>query len=164
MKQLSKGDAIVSGRLVPVGEKRKPIEAKNTDCDDGTYRFSLKSQQLDKHKLSLTIKGQSIQGSPFNISVVASRDYTTLKRPVQTITGISKPLTVAFSDNDEIFVTSHGSNCIYVYDSDRKQKTTIGSYRSGQLQFDNLSGIVINGNVMYVVELGGQRIHKLSLE
>ena len=71
---------------------------------------------------------------------------------------------MAFSDNDDMFVTSHGSNCIYVYDSDRKQKTTIGSYRSGQLQFDNLSGIVINGNVMYVVELGGQRVHKLSLE
>ena len=87
-KALSKGGAIVSGRFVSVEEKRIPIEAKITDCGDGTYLVSLRPQQLGEHKFSLTIKGQSIQSSPFNVSVVASRDYTTLKDPVQTITGI----------------------------------------------------------------------------
>ena len=111
-KQLSKGGAIVSGRLVPVEEKRKLIEAKTTDCDDGTYLVVLRSQQLGKHKIYLTIKGQSIQGSPFDVTVVDSRDYTTLKRPVQTITNISKLLSVTVSDNVEMFVTSRGNNCI----------------------------------------------------
>ena len=160
-KELSKGGAIVSGRFVPVGEKGRPIEAKSTDCGDGTYLVSLTPQQLGEHKLSLTIKGQPIQSSPFK--VVASRDYTTIKNPVQIITGVNEPWFIAFSNNGDMFVTSYGNHCIYVYDSSGRQKTTIGSKGSGPLQFNNPMGIAINGDIMYVVESGGNRIHKLTL-
>ena len=163
-KELSKGGAIVSGRLVPVEEKGRPIEAKSTDCGDGTYLVSLTPQQLGQHKFSLTIKGQSIQSSPFNVSVVASRDYTTLKNPVQTITGINKPWFIAFSNNGDMFVTSYNNHCIYVYDNSGRQKTTIGSKGTGPLQFNNPSGIAISGDIIYVAEFGGHRIHKLTLE
>ena len=161
-KELSKGGAIVSGRLVPVKEKGTPIEAKTTDCGDGTYLVSLIPQQLGEHKLSLTIKGQSLKGSPFSIFVDASRDYTTLKKPVQTITGIKQPRYIAFSNNGDMFVTSCSSQCIYVYDSNGRQKTTIGSYGTGPLQFNNPLGIAINGDIIYVVEFGGHKIHKLT--
>ena len=162
-KELSKGGAIVSGRFVPVEEKGRPIEAKSTDCGDGTYLVSLTPQQLGQHKLSLTIKDQSIQGSPFNISVVATRDYTILKNPVQTITGVNKPRFIAFSNNGDMFVTSCNNHCIYVYDSNGRQKTTIGSKGTGPLQFTNPIGVAINGDIMYVAENGGRRIHKLTL-
>ena len=160
-KDLSKGGAIVSGILVPVEEKGTPIEAKSTDCGDGTYLVSMTPQEFGKYKLSLSIKGQSIQGSPFNI--VASRDYTTLKNPVQTITGINNPCFMAFSKDNEMFVTSNIDHCIYVYDSSGRQKTTIGSKGSGPLQFNYSIGIAISRDVMYVAENGGHRIHKLTL-
>ena len=160
-KELSKGGAIVSGRFVPVGEKGRSIEAKSTDCGDGTYLVSLTPQQLGEHKFYLTIKGQSIQSSPFK--VVASRDYITIKNPAQTITGISNPWFIAFSNNADMFVTSCGNHCIYVYDSNGRQKTTIGSKGTGPVQFTNPIGIAINGDIMYVVENGGHRIHKLTL-
>ena len=170
-KELSKGGAIVSGRLVPVEEKGTPIEAKSTDCGDGTYLISLIPQQLGQHNLSLTIKDQSIQGSPFNISIVAqkykttvaSRDYTTFKNPVQSITGINQPYFITFSNNGDMFVTSYSNNCICVYDSNGRYKTTIGSYGTGPLQFDCPMGIAINGDIMYVAEHWGHRIHKLTL-
>ena len=162
-KELSKGGAIVSGRFVPVEEKGTPIEANSTDCGDGTYLVSLTPQQLGQHKLSLTIKDQSIQGSPFNLSVVATRDYTILKNPVQTITGINTPRFIAFSNNDDMFVTSFSNHYIYVYDSNGRQKTTIGSYGTGHLHFNNPTGITINDDIMYVAEYGGHRIYKLTL-
>ena len=162
-KELSKGGALVSGRLVPVKEKGTPIEAKSTDCGDGTYLVSLTPQEFGEYKLSLSIKGQSIQGSPFKVSVVAFRDYTTLKNPVQTITGIKQPCYIAFSNNGEMYVTSLGDHCIYVYDSSGRQKTTIGSYGTGPLQFNSATGIAINGDIMYVADNGGNRIHKLTL-
>ena len=162
-KELSKGGAIVSGRFVPVEEKATPIEAKSTDCGDGTYLVSMTPQQLGQHKLSLTIKDQSVQGSPFNVSVVATRDYTILKNPVQTHTGINKPWFIAFSNNGDMFVTSYSSNCIYVYDNSGRQKTTIGSFGTGPLQFNGPYGIAINGDIMYVSENRGHRIHKLTL-
>ena len=43
-KKLSKGGALVSGRLVPVEENGTPIEARSTDCGDGTYLVSLTPQ------------------------------------------------------------------------------------------------------------------------
>ena len=62
-----------------------------------------------------------------------------------------------------MFVTSSSSQCICVYDSSGRQKTTIGSYGTGPLQFNSPCGIAINGDIMYVVENGGNRIHKLTL-
>ena len=162
-KELSKGGAVVSGRLVPVEKKGIPIEAKTTDFKDGTYLLSLTPQQLGDHKLFLTVKGQSIQDSPFNVSVVTSRDYTTLKNPVQIITGIKYPKYMAFSENGDMFVTS-GENCIYVYDSSGRQKTTIGSKKTGPLQLDNVMGIAISGDIIYVAEHESNRINMLTLE
>ena len=153
----------MSGRLVPVKERGTPIKAKTTDCGDGTYLVSLTPQQLGEHKLFLTVKGHSIQGSPFKVSVAASRDYTTLKNPVQTITGINYPYFIAFSNNGDIFVTSHGDQCIYVYDTSGRQKTTIGSCGTGPLQFNYPMGISISGEIMYVGEHTGNRIHKITL-
>ena len=62
-----------------------------------------------------------------------------------------------------MFVTSGGDHCIYVYDNSGRYKTTIGSYGTGPLEFNDPMGIAINGDIIYVVEFGGHRIHKLTL-
>ena len=62
-----------------------------------------------------------------------------------------------------MFVTSYTDHCIYVFDSSGRQKTIIGSYGRGALQFNSPSGIAINGDIMYVAEMGGNRVHKLTL-
>ena len=119
------GEKMMSCRLTPVGKISK--ECKVTDNSDGTYFVSVTPQQLGQHKLSITINGQDIHGSPFDLSVVPQRDYTKLKDPVQTITGISFPMYIAFSDKGDMFVTSYNGKCVHVYDSSRKKKTTIVS-------------------------------------
>ena len=72
------------------------------------------------------------------------------------------PMYIAFSNNGDMFVTSYSDHCIHVYDSSGKKKTTIGSNESGELQFQFPRGIVISGEVVYVAEYGGNRIHKLT--
>ena len=62
-----------------------------------------------------------------------------------------------------MFVTSYWNQCIYVYDSSGREKTTVGSFGTGPLQFRYPMGIAINGDIMYVAEHGGHRIHKLTL-
>ena len=49
-----------------------------------------------------------------------------------------------------------------MYDSSGKKKTTIGSKGSGEVQFQSPNGIDISGEVVYVAECGGHRIHKLT--
>ena len=156
-QELDHREEVVRCRLTAVG--KRSIECQVTDNNDGTYLVSVTPQQSGQHKLSITIRGQDIQSIPFDLSVVTQRDYTKLKDPVQTITGINGPMNIAFSDNGDMFVTSNIDHCIHVYNSSGK---TIGSYGSGELQFQNPHGIVISGEVVYVAECGGNRIHKLT--
>ena len=162
VKVISKGNGVVSGSFTPVGDKRTVTQGKTTDCGDGTYIISLMPKQFGQHKLSVMVNGHSVQGSPFNLTV--RRDYASVNKPVQTITGIYYPSFMAFSDNGDIFVTSRGDHCVYVYDSSGRQKTTIGSKGTGPLQFNSPSGIAINGDIMYVAEHKGNRIQKITLE
>ena len=158
-QELDRGGEVVRSRLTPVG--KRSIECQVTDNNDGTYLVSVTPQQSGQHKLSITIHGQDIQGSPFDLSVVTQRDYTKLKDPVQTITDVNDPSCIAFSDNGDMFNTNF-DHCIHVYDSNGKKKTTIGSKGSGELQFQSPRGIVISGEVVYVAEQEGNRIHKLT--
>ena len=79
---------------------------------------------------------------------------------MQTITGINRPMYIAFSDNSDMFVTSERDH--FIHDSSGKKKTTIGSEGSGELQFNQPQGIAITGEVIYVAEYSGNRIHKLT--
>ena len=163
-KQLSKRGAMVKGMIAAIEENNTNIPAITTDCGDGTYFVSLIPQQLGRHKFFLTIKDQPIQGSPFIVPVATSRDYTALINPVRSISGINCPWFIAFSNNGNMFTTSCGNHCIYVYDSNGRQKTTVGSFGTGPLQFNYPSGIAINGGIIYVAEQEGDRIHKLNLK
>ena len=158
-QEVDRGGEMVSCRLTPVNKNRK--ECQVADNSDGTYHVSVTPQQLGQHKLSITIYGQDIQCSPFDLSVVPQRDYTKLKHPVQTITGISSPTCIAFSDKGDIFVTCQCDHCIHVCDSSGK-KSTIGSKGSGELQFQDPRGITIIGEIVYIAESGGHRIHTLT--
>ena len=128
----------------------------NTSSNDGTLLTSRKRCMSD---VSLN---DSVTSCKKIARVIPQRDYTKLKHPVQTITGINSPCYIAFSDNGDMFVTSNSDHCIHVYDSSGKKKTTIGSKGSGELQFQSPHGIVISGEVVYVAEWGGNRIHKLT--
>ena len=159
-KKLNKGGSVVRGILTCSGQGR--VECPVSDNGDGTYFVSVIPQQIGQHQLSITVNSHGIQGSPFELSVVAHRDYTKLKSSVKTITGINNPTHIAFSDNGDMFVTSYSDHCIHVYDSSGKKKTTIGSKGSGELLFQSPYGINISGEVVYVAEYGGHRIHKLT--
>ena len=136
-------------------------ECSVTNNDDGTCYVTVIPQQLGQHQLSITIDNQHIQNSPFSLTIIPQRDYTKLKQPVQTIKDIEYPNCIAFSNNGDMFVTS-ADNCIHVYDKSGNKKTTIGSEVRSELQFNYPRGIDVNGDIVYVAEWGGNRIHKLT--
>ena len=162
-KQLTNG-----GSAVRVSLTCNKEECPVTDNGDGTYLVSVVPQQLGQHHLSITVNGRHIKDSPFTLNIVPQCDYTQLKEPSQTITGIhtpgisiSYPRHIAFSDNGDMFVTS-SDDCIYVYDKSGNRKATIGSRGTGKLQFQWPQGIDISNGVVYVAENWGHRIHMLT--
>ena len=58
-----------------------PVEVK--DNKDGSYSASFVANQVGEVKLSVTIKGQQIKGSPFNIKVHGK--YTTIDKPSKVV-------------------------------------------------------------------------------
>ena len=155
-KQLTNG-----GSAVRVSLTCNKEECPVTDNGDGTYLVSMVPQQLGQHHLSITVNGGHIKDSPLTLNIVPKRDYTRLKEPSQTITGIKYPRWIAFSDNGDMFVTSDDDR-IHVYDKSGNRKATIGSTGTGKLQFKFPRGIDISNGVVYVAECHGHRIHMLT--
>ena len=154
-KQLTNGGSAVRVSLT-CNKEEFPV----TDNGDGTYLVSVVPQQLGQHHLSITVNGGHIKDSPFTLDIVPQRDYTQLmKEPSQTITSISNPKHIAFSDNGDMFITS-SDNCIYVYDKSGNRKATIGSEETGKFQLPY--GIDISNGVVYVAEHWGDRIRMLT--
>ena len=116
----------MSCRITPVENISKACQLEVADNSDGTYLVSVTPQQSGQHK-TITIYGQDFQGSPFDLNVVPQCDYTKLKDPVQTITGINSPMYIAFSDKSNVFVTSYSEICVHVYEGSGKKKTAIVS-------------------------------------
>ncbi len=156
-KQLTNGGSAVRASLA-CNKEECPV----TDNGDGTYLVSVVPEQLRQHVLSITVNGSHIKDSPFTLNIVQQRDYTQLKKPSQTITGIEYPQYIAFSDNGDMFVTNSGDHCIQVYDKSGNKKATIGSKGTGELQFQSPHGIDISNGVVYVAEYDGHRVHMLT--
>ena len=155
-KQLTNGVSAVRVSLI-CNKEECPV----TDNGDGTYLVSVVPQQLGQHHFSITVNGGHIKDSPFTLNIVTQRDYTQLKKPSQTITGIRDPRYIAFSDNGDMFVTSR-DDCIQVYDKSGNRKATIRSWGTGKLQFQSPLGIDISNGVVYVAEHFTHRIHMLT--
>ena len=163
------------------GNSKQPQETEYcvNDNNDGTYTATIQSKILGQHQLSITINGQAIQGSPFRLEVVPQRDYRNINDPVQVVDNAGSPRYIAFSDDGNMFVTCSDKS-ICVYDSTGQWKTTIGSIKGdgsegdgsegddseeegdGELQFNDPWGLAVSGDIIYVAELCGQRIHKLT--
>ena len=114
--------------------------------------------------MSVTLHGQHVYASPFVfLPVVRTADsYTSLKTPVQTITGIINPQCIAFHRSGDMFVTTDRDNCVYVYESSGRRKATIGRPGKGDLEFRGPYGINIFGDIVYVADRENHRVQSFT--
>ena len=170
VKVICKGEEIEEGRVIKAeakswpGSNERSFLLSTADNGDSSHTFSIVPEQLaiGRYQLCVTVNNQPVQGSPFGpLGILPKRDYTKLKDPVETISNVRGPVYIAFSDNGDVFVTSD-THCVLVYDKNGKKKATIGSKGSGEVQFLSPSGIDVKGEVLYVAEYQGHRIHVLT--
>uniref|UniRef100_A0A1X7TJH4 SMP-30/Gluconolactonase/LRE-like region domain-containing protein n=1 Tax=Amphimedon queenslandica TaxID=400682 RepID=A0A1X7TJH4_AMPQE len=128
--------------------------------DNTTAIVSCTPQSIGQYKLSVTVRGQSghhIKGSPYQLSVKASRDYTTLTN--QRYFNVGNYTTgVAVHTNGEVFAGNRYGGFVQVFREDgiavRRigSKATTGQYigqfgskGNGNGQFSNPCGISTDG-------------------
>ena len=130
-------------------------------------KFSVMALQLQEDDtIAIAVKTTALVSdiSTFgSIKKHQPRDYTSISKPIMTISGINTPYYVAVHYSGDVFVTSHNNHCVCVFDKNGTKKATIGSRGSGDGQFSYPLGIAISGDVIFVAENGGNRIQKLTI-
>lgn len=146
---------------IVVDGRSKQLEVM--DNADGTYVTRFVPESCGELKLSISIQGQAIKGSPFCLVVRKPRNYRTLLYYEKCLTLPGTAWMVGVSERKEIFVGVGGAHCISIFDSDGYHLRSVGTKGSGRRQFSSPSGVVAHGDCMYVSEFFNHRIQKLSI-
>ena len=158
----TKGGAQISVQLksftgdVTAGEVR--------DKNDGSYMASFVAKQVGEAKLSVSINGEQIKGSPY--SIVVGRNYQSIDKPNKIINdngSMGQPWGVAFGRNGLWAVADNFNNCVYIFDDKDQLVRKFGSNGSNNGRFSNPRGVAFDShNHLYVVDTGNHRVQKFD--
>ena len=140
-----------------------PVEVNENK--DGSYSASFVAYQVGEVKLSVTIKGQQVKGSPFNVKVQGK--YTTINRPSKVVNErkkMGKPWGIAFGRDGTWAVTDGTNHCVWIFDRDDQLVRKFGCKGTGNGQFSGLVGIAFDiNNYLYVTEHYNHRVQKFDI-
>ena len=140
-----------------------PVEVK--DNKDGSYSASFVANQVGEVKLSVTIKGQQIKGSPFNVKVHGK--YTTIDKPSKVINEggrMGQPWGIAFGRDGMWAVTDGTNHCVWIFDREDQLVRKFGSYGTGNGQFSTPEGVAFDANNhLYVTDYSNHRVQKFNI-
>ncbi|XP_003390109.1 PREDICTED: E3 ubiquitin-protein ligase TRIM71-like [Amphimedon queenslandica] len=116
--------------------------------DNNIAIVSCTPQSIGGYELSVTIRGHHIKGSPYQLSVKASRDYTTLTNQRSFNVG-SGTTGVAVHTNGVVFAGSR-DGFVQVFSEDGTAVRRIGFKGNSDGQFQQPWGLLVVGDRLYV--------------
>ena len=158
--QCSIGGSEVSVQLESnTGEVRS---AQVRDNNDGSYMASLVAQQVGEVKLSVSINGQQIKGSPYSVVMQHYIDYTRMSKPSKVVNNdgnMGRPWGIAFGKDGMWAVADYSKHCVYIFDEQDQLIRKVGNHGSCNGQFKNPEGVTFDSNkYLYVADYGNYRI------
>ena len=133
------------------------------DNNDGSYMASFIAEQVGEAKLSITINGKQIKGSPYSIVV---KNYQSIDKPSKIVNNngsMGKPWGIAFGRNGLWAVADYSNHCVCIFDDKDQLVRKFGSYGSNNGQFRNPIGVSFDShNHLYVVDSGTHRVQKFD--
>ena len=134
------------------------------DNNDGSYMASFVAEQVGEAKLSVSINGEQIKGSPY--SIVVGRNYQAINKLCKTVTNngsMGKPWGVAFGRNGLWAVIDNTKHCVYIFDDKDQLVRKFGSKGSNNGQFSGPVGVAFDShNHLYVVDHSNHRVQKFD--
>ena len=158
--QCSIGGSEVSVQLeCNTGEVRS---AQVKDNNDGSYMASLVAQQVGEVKLSVSINGQQIKGSPYSLVVLQCVDYTRVGKPSKIVNNddnMGEPWGIAFGKNGMWAVADCSKHCVYIFDEKDQLIRKVGNQGSSNGQLSRPMGVTFDSNnYLYVADYGNHRV------
>ena len=135
-----------------------------SDNNNGSYMASFVAEQVGEAKLSISINGEQIKGSPY--SIVVDRNYQTIDKPCKIVNdngSMGNPWGVAFGRNGLWAVADYSNHCVYILNDKDQLVTKFGNNGSNNGQFKNPRGVAFDShNHLYVVDNGNNRVQKFD--
>lgn len=165
------------GRNCPIGgcEVSVQLESDNgevtvariRDNNDGSYVASFTVRQVGETKLTVSINGQQIKGSPHHFTVF--KNYRALHSATKTLVddnvNFGNLWGIAFSRNNLWAVADNSNHCVYLFNSKDQLVRKIGKAGTRKGQFQSPRGITFdNTNHLYVADYKNNRVQKFSTD
>ena len=140
------------------GKKTKCV-VKKTEASQYEIRYKAPSRR--RHHLHIKVKGESIKGSPFPVTVKVPVEK--LGIPIKTIGGLNQLWGVAVNKRGDIIVAEYGGHRVSIFSPAGEKVKSFGSPGSGNGQFSNPEGVAVDAddNIL-VVDYNNHRIQKFS--
>ena len=141
------------------------IIEKVKDNNDGSYLASFKAGEIGNAKLSVSINGQQIRGSPYNI--VVGRNYQGINMPDEIVNdngSMGCPWGIAFGKDGMWVVADHSNHCVYIFNGQDELVKKFGSNGSSSRKFSSPRGVAFDSdNHIYIVDYSNNSVQKFSI-
>lgn len=149
-----------------------PIPIDFRDHSDGSYAINFRPQVKGEHHLTVAIRGQHIQGSPFTLFVDGGREYGRFGMLTHVFGSegsgngqFCRPWGICCDQHGNIVVGDRSNHRIQVFDSNGNFKHKFGSEGVRPGQFNRPAGVAITreGHVV-VADKDNHRIQVLKMD
>ena len=137
------------------------LRASVTRRELGKYDVSYQPTIKGKHQLHISVMGQHIRGSPFNLLVALP--VQKLTSSFLTISGMSGPCGVVINQRGEVVVTENSGHCVSVFRPNGEKIRSFGTQGFDRGQFKNPRGVTMDNDGNIIV-LDNHRIQKFSAD
>jgi len=165
-ERCSKGGSHIVVQAQLSGGDVVPVEVK--DNNDGSYSVSFVTKQVGEVKLSITIEGNPVKGSPYTIIIMWSRDYRTVNKPrkiVNSSGNFSYPARIGYGKDGMWAVTNYNLHRVHIFDGQDKLIRTFGQQGTGSGQFTHPWGVSFGANNhLYVADHSNNRVQKFQID
>ena len=135
------------------------------DNNDGSYVASFVAGEVGDAKLSVSINGQQIRGSPY--SIVVGRNYQRINMPDEIVNdngNMNRPRGIAFGKDGMWVVADQSNHCVYIFNGQDELVKKFGSNGSSSGQFSSPRGVAFDSdNHFYIIDGGNNRVQKFSI-
>ena len=130
------------------------------DNKDGTYLATFVANQTGEVKLSVTIGGRHVKGSPFTYPAANVCNSKVVNDGRQ----MGQPWAIAFSKDGMWAVADHSNHCVRIFDSQDQPVRKFGSKGDSSGQLDSPTGLAFDDDDhLYVVCRYNHRVQKFTI-
>ena len=150
----------ISAGLKCVADPSPSLEGEVVENGVGTFSISVTPQVRGQHDLTVKVRGEEIEGSPFQVFIKLPLSRLGQEDQTRRIGEVKWPWGIAINNKQQLIVaeTGYGGRKITVMERDGKKVQTIECD-----QFRNPRGVAVASNgAVYVIDIGAECLFKLN--